>query len=580
MCDDDDWDTPTSSAPAFSEQRGGVISEGVASSLQVVALFQLSETTAPRSIHGGTTVTITATQTGESEMMVVTSGVIPGVAVDFLGENNDDSGGGRGGGRDGDRGDGGGEEKKREFYIPPEVENVEDLFTSGITTGVNFMKLDEIEVKVTGNDAPPPITSFETSGLRPHLLENVKKSGYTKPTAIQKYAIPVILSGRDLMSCAQTGSGKTAAFMLPIIHNLLSDKNPPNTENNCAQPVVVIMSPTRELAIQIADQGKKFAYNSTVKVAVIYGGTSTNHQRGRILGGCHILVATPGRLKDFVNRGNVSFNSLKYFVLDEADRMLDMGFLGDVEEMLSHQSMPATGERQTLMFSATFPEEVQQLAGKFLLNYIFIAVGIVGSACTDVEQKFFQVSKFDKRSKLVSILEKAPNERTLIFVETKRNADFLATFLSEQNIQSTSIHGDRYQSEREKALLDFKTGHRKVLVATGVAARGLDIKDVQHVINYDLPKSIDEYVHRIGRTGRVGNKGKATSFFDEDQDRNLASDLAKILSQAKQEIPEWLGSKSYGGSADQFGGRDIRGDDFGRGQDFSNAAAVQEEEVW
>lgn len=211
------------------------------------------------------------------------------------------------------------------------------------------------------------------------------------------------------------------------------------------------------------------------------------------------------------------------------------------------------------MFSATFPEEIQQLASRFLHNYIFLAVGIVGSASTDVEQKFYQVGKFEKRSKLLSILEQNPNERTLIFVETKRNADFLATFLSEQNIQSTSIHGDRYQSEREQALRDFKTGTRKVLVATGVAARGLDIKGVQHVINYDLPNSIDEYVHRIGRTGRVGNYGRATSFFDEDHDRNLAGALAKILSQAKQEIPDWLGSYSHGGSGDQFGGRDIRG---------------------
>ncbi|RZC35712.1 vasa RNA helicase [Asbolus verrucosus] len=444
----------------------------------------------------------------------------------------------------------------------------------------NWRTLKNYLLAVTGKNVAPPISSFETSGLRAHLLENIAKSGYTKPTAIQKYSIPVILNGRDLMSCAQTGSGKTAAFLLPIIHNLLTNKNPPNTENNCAQPVVVIMSPTRELAIQIWEQGKKFAYNSTVKVAVAYGGTSTNHQRGKILGGCHILVATPGRLKDFVNRGYVSFASLQYFVLDEADRMLDMGFLGDVEEMLSHQSMPATGERQTLMFSATFPEEIQQLAAKFLHDYIFLAVGIVGSASTDVEQDFFQVSQYDKRPKLLSILEETPNDRTLIFVETKRNADFLATFLSEHNIQSTSIHGDRYQSEREQALSDFKKGVRKVLVATGVAARGLDIKDVQHVINYDLPNSIDEYVHRIGRTGRVGNRGRATSFFDDHRDHALAGSLAKILSQAKQKIPEWLGSRSHGEYADQFGGRDIRGDNFGCGQDFNSPPVVEEEEVW
>lgn len=257
-------------------------------------------------------------------------------------------GGGRGrGDRNGDFGDtkngeGAEPERKREHYVPPETESAEDLFTSGISSGVNFLKLDDIEVNVTGNDPPRPITSFETSGLRPLILENVQKSGYTKPTPIQKYSIPAILNGRDLMSCAQTGSGKTAAFMLPIIHDLITNKNPPKVDNNCAHPNVVIISPTRELAIQIAEQGKKFAYNSTVKVVVVYGGTSTNHQRLKVQGGAHILVATPGRLKDFVNRNTVSFSAVQYFVLDEADRMLDMGFLGDVEEMLSHQSMPAT----------------------------------------------------------------------------------------------------------------------------------------------------------------------------------------------------------------------------------------------
>nr|XP_023027021.1 ATP-dependent RNA helicase vasa-like [Leptinotarsa decemlineata] len=504
--------------------------------------------------------------------------------------------GGRGGGRerDGDRGFGSGEngfdkqkgesgeEVKREIYIPPERTTDEELFTSTICSGINFIKLDEIEVNVSGEDVPPPLASFQQSGLRPHLLENIKKSGYDKPTPIQKYAIPIIMKGRDLMGCAQTGSGKTAAFLLPMINQLLSSQEAPVTDGNCCQPKVVIVSPTRELAIQIFEQAKKFAYNSIVKTVVAYGGTSVNHQKNHVLMGCHILVATPGRLNDFVKRGHISFASIQYFVLDEADRMLDMGFLPTVEQMLSDSSMRATGERQTLMFSATFPEQIQHLAGKFLHNYIFIAVGIVGSASTDVQQIFHQVSKFDKRDKLLSMLQEGRNERTVVFVETKRTADFLATLLSENDIKTTSIHGDRLQREREQALWDFKKGICNILVATGVAARGLDIEGIQHVINYDLPNSIDEYVHRIGRTGRVGNRGKATSFFDSAHDTNIAGDLGKILKQAGQDVPDWLanGCFSSGGNNDSFGGRDIRGNDFGKAQNYNTQPAEETEEDW
>lgn len=245
-----------------------------------------------------------------------------------------------------------------------------------------------------------------------------------------------------------------------------------------------------------------------------------------------------------------------------------MGFLPEIEKMMSHESMVATTDRQTLMFSATFPTEIQQLAGKFLNNYLFITVGIVGGACSDVAQSFYQVDGFNKREKLLEIFKEEGTERTLVFVETKRNADFLASILCENNFKATSIHGDRLQRERETALGDFKRGDRNILVATGVASRGLDIKNVKHVINYDLPKppnAIDEYVHRIGRTGRVGNRGKATSFYDSAQDASLAKDLIKILQQADQPIPDWLqrdeNASGGGGSfrRGKFGGRDVRG---------------------
>ncbi|CAH1135154.1 unnamed protein product [Ceutorhynchus assimilis] len=519
---------------------------------------------------------------------------------DFDGRENRSRDRGRGRGRGGSRGgregstmrhndddkkvgEDGQPEKPREIYVPVERVADDELFTTTITSGVNFMKLDDIKVNVSGDDVPKPVNSFAASGLRPHLLENIKKSKYMKPTPIQKYAIPIILAGRDLMGCAQTGSGKTAAFLLPMIHKILEKQDPPAREGNTAMPNVVIVSPTRELTIQIYEQAKKFSFNSVVKTVVVYGGTAIHHQRNQVNAGCHILVGTPGRLIDFLQRGHISFSAIDFFVLDEADRMLDMGFLPAIEQMLSHQTMRATGERQTLMFSATFPEEIQHLAGKFLHNYAFISVGIVGSASSDVEQNFFQVTKFDKRKKLLEMLKDC-KELTMVFVETKRNADFLATLLSENEISSTSIHGDRLQSQREEALWEFKKGIRKILVATGVASRGLDIEGIQHVINYDLPKSVDEYVHRIGRTGRVGNRGKATSFYDASQDRPLAGELANILKQAGQNVPNFL-SGSGGGYADDgddgnFGGRDIRGEDYGRGQNFNKQPAEAGDEEW
>ncbi|KAJ9576018.1 hypothetical protein L9F63_007118 [Diploptera punctata] len=489
--------------------------------------------------------------------------------------------------------------KPREVYIPPEPTNDEEtMFGGGISCGINFDKYDKIEVKVTGENVPRPINSFESSGLRTYILDNVKKSGYATPTPVQKHAIPIIMDKRDLMACAQTGSGKTAAFLLPIIHVLLNEPQDLVLDSEHCEPQAVIISPTRELTLQIFNEARKFSHGSMVKTVVAYGGTAAYHQAQQVMRGCHILVATPGRLIDFVNRGRITFSSLRYFVLDEADRMLDLGFLPEIEKMMSHPTMVEMGLRQTLMFSATFPEEIQRLAWKFLNNYLFLAVGIVGGACSDVEQRFHLVAKFDKRPKLKNMLTQEGSEKTLVFVEMKRTADFIAAFLSENDYPTTSIHGDRLQREREEALSDFKSGRMGILVATAVAARGLDIKNVAHVINYDLPKSIDEYVHRIGRTGRVGNSGKATSFYDPEQDAHLAKDLIKILQQANQEIPPWLEkdasntafSSSYS-RAGAFGGRDVRkfedggrGSDnmFGGNSDFNNAQPQQlePEEDW
>ncbi|KAG5324307.1 VASA1 helicase, partial [Pseudoatta argentina] len=491
------------------------------------------------------------------------------------------------------------EPKKREIYIPPEQPDDENsLFGNDVTMGINFNKYDDIEVKVSGENAPRPIQSFDQSGLRTILLENIKKSSYTKPTPVQKYAIPIIMSGRDLMACAQTGSGKTAAFVVPILHTLLEDpKDLIKTSTSC-EPHVIIISPTRELTSQIHQQVKKFSLGSIIRAELAYGGTSVMHQSNRVLNGCHILVATPGRLLDFIGRGKIRLSSLRFLVLDEADRMLDMGFLPDIEKLIDHETMAPAEERQTLMFSATFPNEIQELASRFLRNYLFLAVGIVGGACADVEQNFYQASgQSEKRKLLKELIEKQHQlgniEGTLVFVEQKRHTDFIAAFLSESNFPTTSIHGDRLQREREEALYDFKRGKMLILVATAVAARGLDIKNVSHVINFDLPKTIDEYVHRIGRTGRVGNRGKATSFFDSSTDMPLTDDLVKILKQAGQPVPDWLESGGGGGSKTfmpgkgrRFGGEDIRGNKNAYGDEtyedagYAPPTQAEPEEEW
>ncbi|KOX80952.1 ATP-dependent RNA helicase vasa, isoform A [Melipona quadrifasciata] len=376
-------------------------------------------------------------------------------------------------------------QKPKEHYIPPDLPTDErKLFENCVEMGINFDKYDFIEVNVSGENVPQPIECFDAAGLRNIVLENIRKSGYTKATPVQKHALPIIMSGRDLMACAQTGSGKTAAFAVPII-NMLLERNAELvvTSSHC-EPQVVIVSPTRELTIQIWQQIVKFSLNSILKTVVVYGGTSVNHQRGKLFAGCHILVATPGRLLDFVEKGRIKFSSVQFFVLDEADRMLDMGFLPDIEKIVDHETMVPLGERQTLMFSATFPDEVQHLARRFLNNYLFLAVGIVGGACSDVEQNFYEIAKNKKKDLLREILERENGAGTLggtlVFVEMKKRADFIAVFLSENNYPTTSIHGDRLQRQREEALADFKSGKMSILVATAVAARGLDIKNVSH----------------------------------------------------------------------------------------------------
>ena len=321
---------------------------------------------------------------------------------------------------------------------------------------------------------------------------------------------------------------------------------------------------------QIHDEARKFAYRSWVRPAVVYGGADINQQLRSIERGCDLLSATPGRLVDLIDRGRISLSNIKYLVLDEADRMLDMGFEPQIRKIVQGEDMPGTAERQTLMFSATFPRDIQMLAKDFLKDYVFLSVGRVGSTSENITQKIEYVEDNDKRSVLLDILASQPKEDlglTLVFVETKRMADMLSDFLMSNSLPATSIHGDRTQREREMALQTFRTGRTPIMVATAVAARGLDIPNVTHVINYDLPSDIDDYVHRIGRTGRAGNTGVSTAFFNRGN-KNIVRDLLELLREANQDIPDWLETVAHEasfGSGGGFRGRGGRGRGRGSG---------------
>nr|BAW94246.1 ATP-dependent RNA helicase DDX3Y [Tokudaia muenninki] len=437
--------------------------------------------------------------------------------------------------------------------LPPSERLEQELFSGG-NTGINFEKYDDIPVEATGNNCPPHIENFSDVEMGEIIMGNIELTRYTRPTPVQKHAIPIIKEKRDLMACAQTGSGKTAAFLLPILSQIYTDgpgealkamKENGRYGRRKQYPISLVLAPTRELAVQIYEEARKFSYRSRVRPCVVYGGADTVQQIRDLERGCHLLVATPGRLVDMMERGKIGLDFCKYLVLDEADRMLDMGFEPQIRRIVEQDTMPPKGVRHTMMFSATFPKEIQMLARDFLDEYIFLAVGRVGSTSENITQKVVWVEELDKRSFLLDLLNATGKDSlTLVFVETKKGADSLENFLFQERYSCTSIHGDRSQKDREEALHQFRSGRKPILVATAVAARGLDISNVKHVINFDLPSDIEEYVHRIGRTGRVGNLGLATSFFNE-RNLNITKDLLDLLVEAKQEVPSWLESMAY-----------------------------------
>ncbi|EGT39838.1 hypothetical protein CAEBREN_19781 [Caenorhabditis brenneri] len=465
-------------------------------------------------------------------------------------------------------------------YVPQE-DTMEDVFNmQKISEGLMFNKFFDAEVQVTScgkNCKVTAVRTFNEAELTETMRKNVQHAGYNKTTPIQQYAIPLIRSGHDIMACAQTGSGKTAAFLLPIMSRLMDDNDLNTAGEGGCYPRCIILTPTRELADQIYNEGRKFSYQTMMEIKPVYGGLAVGYNKSQIEKGATIIVGTVGRIKHFCEEGTIKLDKCRFFVLDEADRMIDaMGFGNDIETIVNYENMPKKEDRQTLMFSATFPDSVQEAARCFLKNnYTMITIDKIGAANKCVVQEFEACERSEKKDKLLELLgididsystEKNAEiytKKTIVFVSQRAMADTLAAILSSAQVPAITIHGAREQRERSEALRHFRTGTKPVLIATAVAERGLDIKGVDHVINYDMPDNIDDYIHRIGRTGRVGNSGRATSFISEDSP--LIPDLLKVLADAEQNVPEWM----QGHAAGNYGATG-----------FGSSVQTQEDEGW
>ncbi|HSU50757.1 MAG TPA: DEAD/DEAH box helicase [Segetibacter sp.] len=363
---------------------------------------------------------------------------------------------------------------------------------------------------------------FENLNLIEPILKALKVEGYTHPTPIQQQAIPIVLEGRDLLGCAQTGTGKTAAFAIPILQLLHQQKNSQRGPKNIK---ALILTPTRELAIQIGESFMAYGEYTGLNHLVVFGGVSQVPQVNALRHGIDILIATPGRLLDLIDQRYIHLQHLDMFVLDEADRMLDMGFIHDVKKVI--QKLPS--KRQTLFFSATMPAEIASLANTILTNPAKVEVAPVSSTAEKIEQAVYLVEKENKPSLLLHILKDTDIKSILVFTRTKHGADKVAKFLNRADISADAIHGEKSQTSRQRALSMFKNGQIRVLVATDIAARGIDIDSLSHVINFDLPNVPENYVHRIGRTGRAGASGIALSFVDGEE-RAYLKDINKLIS--------------------------------------------------
>jgi ATP-dependent RNA helicase RhlE len=351
---------------------------------------------------------------------------------------------------------------------------------------------------------------FSNLDINESILKAIEEQGYIKPTPIQEEAIPHVLNGKDLLGCAQTGTGKTAAFAIPILQNIFNRKE---SEKGPRTIKALILAPTRELAIQIGENFEAYGKYLSIKNLVIFGGVGQNPQTRALKSGVDILVATPGRLLDLVGQKFIDLRSVEYFVLDEADRMLDMGMINDVKKII--EKLPKS--RQNMLFSATMPKEILALTNSILKNPVKVEVTPVSSTVDNITQGLYFVSKKNKKHLLIDILKDKTIESVLIFSRTKHGANFITRDLNAAGIEALAIHGNKSQNARQLALNSFKEGKIRALVATDIAARGIDVDELSHVINFDLPEVPETYVHRIGRTGRAGQKGTAYSFCDVEE---------------------------------------------------------------
>lgn len=364
---------------------------------------------------------------------------------------------------------------------------------------------------------------FEDLNLIPEILKALKDENYTEPTPIQKLAIPLILDRRDVLGSAQTGTGKTGAFAIPIIQNLLIDKGDAQGKRKIS---TLIVTPTRELAIQIGESVKAYSKYTNIESTVIFGGVNQNSQTGRLRQGIDVLIATPGRLLDLMDQGFISLRDVKYFVLDEADRMLDMGFIHDIKKLL----VKLPKDRQSLFFSATMPKNIMILSSEILRDPEKIAVDAVSSTAETIQQYLYPTNKGTKGELLLHILKNPDLDQVLLFSRTKHGADRIVRNLRKKKIDAAAIHGDKSQNQRQRALQDFKDGKVRLLVATDIAARGIDIDKLRYVINYDIPNESETYVHRIGRCGRAGEKGISISICEPEENQYI-KDIEKLIDQ-------------------------------------------------
>ncbi|KAG2278274.1 hypothetical protein Bca52824_060829 [Brassica carinata] len=433
---------------------------------------------------------------------------------------------------------------------------VESPVVQAMTEQDVAMYRTEKDISVEGRDVPKPIKMFQDANFPDNILDAIAKLGFTEPTPIQAQGWPMALKGRDLIGIAETGSGKTLAYLLPALVHVSAQPRLGQDDG----PIVLILAPTRELAVQIQEESRKFGLRSGVRSTCIYGGAPKGRQIHDLRRGVEIVIATPGRLIDMLECQHTNLKRVTYLVLDEADRMLDMGFEPQIRKIVS-QIRP---DRQTLLWSATWPREVETLARQFLRDPY---KAIIGSADLKANQSINQVIEIvqtpEKYTRLLTLLKQLMDgSKILIFVETKRGCDQVTRQLRMDGWPALAIHGDKNQTERDRVLSEFKSGRSPIMTATDVAARGLDVKDIKCVVNYDFPTSLEDYIHRIGRTGRAGAKGMAMTFFTHDNAK-FARELIKILQEAGQVVPPTLCPSSGGGGGG--GGRSFRSRGGGRG---------------